>query len=119
MNCDELSNLLPDLVDGTLSAEQRAEAEAALPLCPECQHELELARQVRAFMVRLQAEYTNVHIPAGFETRLLSKVRTHHSNLDLLDLSSVAFVTWLVELLNLLGGLLDPQAQHQQSGTTS
>jgi Putative zinc-finger len=110
MNCDELANLLPDLVDGTLSDEQRAEAEAALPFCPECQRELVLARQVRAFMVRLQAEYANVHIPAGFETRLLAKVRLQHSGLDLLDLSSVAFVTWLVELLNLLGGLLDPQA---------
>jgi len=31
MNCDELANLLPDLVDGTLSDEQRIEAEAALP----------------------------------------------------------------------------------------
>src|SRR5579863_6780997 len=110
MNCDELANLLPDLVDGTLSDEQRAEAEAALPLCPDCQRELELARQVRAFMVQLQAEYAYVHIPAGFETRLLTKVRAQHSGLDLLDLSSVALVIWLVELLNLLGGLLNPEA---------
>lgn len=119
MNCDELANLLPDLVDGTLSDEQRAEAEAALPLCPESQRELELARQVRAFMVRLQAEYANVHIPAGFETRLLAKVRSQHSGLELLDLSSVAFATWLVELLNLLGGLLDPQTGSQRPGMTS
>jgi anti-sigma factor RsiW len=117
MNCDELANLLPDLVDGTLSEEQRAEAEATLPLCPECQRELEIARQVRAFMVRLQAEYANVHIPAGFEARLLAKVRAHHSGSELLDLSSVAFVVWLIEFLNLLGGLIDPGARNQQSGT--
>jgi anti-sigma factor RsiW len=119
LNCDELANVLPDLVDGALTDERRAEAEAALPRCPECQRELELARQVRAFMVRLQAEYANVHIPAGFETRLLAKVRAQHSGLDLLDLSSVAFMAWLVELLNLLGGLLDPKANNQQPGMTS
>jgi len=119
MNCDELASLLPDLVDGTLSDEQRIEAEAALPLCPECQRELELARQVRAFLVRLQAGYANVRIPAGFETRLLAKVRAQHSGVDLLDLSSVAFVAWLVELLNLLGGLLDPQVNNRRPGMTS
>jgi anti-sigma factor RsiW len=119
MNCDELANVLPDLVDGTLSDEQRTEAEAALPLCPECQRDLEIARQVRAFMVRLQAEYANVHIPATFEARLLARVRAQHSGVELLDLSSVAFVAWLVELLNLLGSLLDPQAGSQRPGMTS
>ena len=116
MTCDELASLLPDLVDGTLAEEQRAEAEAALPLCPECQHELELARQVRAFMVRLQAEYAAVQVPAGFEARLLAQVRAQHSGMEFLDLSSTALVVWLIELLNLLGGLLDPQAGNRQSG---
>ncbi len=117
MNCDELASLLPDLVDGTLSEEQRAEAEAALPLCPECQRELELARQVRAFMVQLQAEYVAVQVPAGFEARLLAQVRAQHSGKEFLDLSSTALVAWLIELLNLLGGLLDPQASNRQPGT--
>lgn len=116
MTCDELASLLPDLVDGTLAEEQRAEAEAALPLCPECQRELELARQVRAFMVRLQAEYAAVQVPAGFEARLLAQVRAQHSGMEFLDLSSTALVVWLIELLNLLGGLLDPQAGNRQSG---
>ena len=116
MTCDELASLLPDLVDGTLPEEQRAEAEAALPLCPECQRELDLARQVRAFLVQLQAEYAEVHIPAGFEARLMAQVRGHHSGLEFLDLSSIALITWLIELLNLLGGLLNPQASNQQTG---
>ena len=116
MTCDELAALLPDLVDGTLSDEQRAEAEAALPLCPDCQRELELARQVRAFMVRLQAEYAAVQIPADFEARLLAQVRAQHTGREFLDLSSTALVAWLIELLNLLGGLLDAQASNRQSG---
>ncbi len=109
MNCDELAMLLPDLVDGTLSDAQRAEAEAALPQCSECQQELEMARQVRAFMVRLQTEYANLRVPAGFEARLMAEVRTQHSGLEFLDLSSKAFAAWVVELLNLIGSLLDPK----------
>lgn len=119
MTCDELANLLPDLVDGTLPEEQRAEAEAALPLCQECQRELDLARQVRAFLVQIQAEYADVHIPAGFETRLMAQVRAHHSGLELLDLSSIALLTWMIELLDLLGGLFNLQASNQRTGGAS
>ncbi len=108
MNCKELSQLIPDLVDGTLSAEVLAEAEAVLPNCPDCQRELEIARQIRAFLVQLQAENSQFRVPAGFETRLLERVRRQSGGLDLLDLSSKAFATWLIELINLLGGLLEP-----------
>jgi len=108
MNCEELAQLIPDLVDGTVPASLLAEAEAALPQCPDCQQELALARQVRAFLLELQAEHADLRIPAGFEARLLAQVRVQHSGLELLDLSSKAFGMWLVELINLIGGLLDP-----------
>ena len=108
MNCEELAQLIPDLVDGTVPASLLAEAEAALPQCPDCQRELALARQVRAFLLELQAEHADLRIPAGFEARLLAQVRVQHSGLELLDLSSKAFGMWLVELINLIGGLLDP-----------
>lgn len=107
MNCEELAELLPDLVDGSLSAELLAEAEAALPGCPDCQRELEMARQVRTLLVALQAEYADIRVPAGFEARLLAHVRARHTGLEFLDLSSKAFVEWLLELLNLIGSLLD------------
>lgn len=119
MNCEELARLLPDLVDGALAEEQRAGAEAALPQCPDCQQELEIALQVRAFMVRLQTEYAHVRVPAGFEARLLAKVRAQHSALELLDVSSTLFAAWLVEFLNLVGGLLDPGASQPRSGAAS
>src|SRR5437764_6327049 len=108
MNCEELVQLIPDLVDGTVPASLLAQAEAALPQCPDCQRELALARQVRAFLLELQAEHADLRIPAGFEARLLAQVRAQHSGLELLDLSSKAFGMWLVELINLIGGLLDP-----------
>jgi hypothetical protein len=108
MNCDELAQLLPELVDGTLSEERRVAAEEALLVCPECQRELELARQVRVFLVQLQAENEQFRVPAGFEARLLAHIRQQSGGLDLLDLSSKAFVEWLIELIKLIGGLIDP-----------
>jgi len=108
MNCEELVQLIPDLVDGTVPASLLAEAEAALPQCPDCQRELALARQVRAFLLELQAEHADLRIPASFEARLLAQIRAQHTGLELLDLSSRAFGMWLVELINLIGGLLDP-----------
>ncbi len=119
MNCEELAGILPDLVDGTLTEEQRAEAEAALPQCPQCQQELEIALQVRAFMVRLQTEYAQARIPAGFEARLLAQVRAQHSALEFLDLSSTLFAAWLAEFLNLVGGLIDPGASQPRPGAAS
>jgi anti-sigma factor RsiW len=109
MNCDELAALLPDLVDGSLAADVRAEAEATLPQCPECQQELEIARQVHTMLLQLQAEHADLRIPAGFESRLLAKVRAQHSGKELFDLSTKTFVLWLLEFIELLGGLIDPQ----------
>jgi hypothetical protein len=108
MKCKELSALIPDLVDGTLAPEVQAEAEAALPGCPDCQHELEIARQIRALLLELQAQNEQFKVPPGFEARLLARVRSQSGGLDLFDLSSKAFGVWLVELINLIGGLLDP-----------
>lgn len=107
MNCEELAQLLPDLVDGRLAPARLAEAEAALPHCPDCQRELAIARQIRTLLVALQAEKADLRVPAGFEARLLAQIHKHHSALELLDLSSKAFALWLVELINLIGGLIE------------
>ena len=109
MNCDELAALLPDLVDGTLPDNLRAEAEATLPQCPECQQELEIARQVHAVLFQLQAEHADLRIPAGFESRLLAQVRAQHSGQEIFDLSAQAFALWLLEFIELLGGLINPR----------
>lgn len=108
MNCDELAQLIPDMVDGTLPPDVLTEAEAMLPHCPECERELAVARQIRSFLLRMQAENANLRVPVGFEARLLARVQAQHSSLELLDLSSNIFGAWLVEMLNLIGGLIDP-----------
>src|SRR2546421_10725101 len=108
MNCDELAQLIPDMVDGSLPPATLAEVQAALTQCPDCQQELAFAQQIRTFLIELQDENANIRIPAGFEARLLARVRAQHSGLELLDLSSKAFAEWLVELINLIGGLIDP-----------
>ena len=105
MTCEELEQLLPDLVDGTLAPELRAEAEAALAECPDCQRELTIAREVRTFLTQLEMQ--NVRVPAGFEARLLARVRKQEHYLELLDLPSRSFAFWLLEFMNLLGGLLN------------
>lgn len=115
MNCDELALLIPDLVDGTLPDEVGAEAEAAIPNCPECQQELEIALRVHTFLAQLQAEYADLRLPAHFEARLLQRVRTQQDGMELLNLSAQAFAAWLVEFINLLGGLLDPRMNRSQA----
>ena len=107
MNCEELTQLLPDLVDDTLVGDVRAQAEAALLECPDCQRDLEIARQIRTLLVTLQSQQPALRVPAGFEARLLARVRTQQAGLEILDLSSQTFVAWLVELINLVGGLIN------------
>lgn len=108
MNCEELAQLLPDMVDGTLAPHVLAEAQAALAHCPDCQREFEIASRVRAFLIQLQEEYVDLRVPAGFEARVIARVRAQSNGVELLDLSSRVLWEWLVELLNLIGGLLDP-----------
>jgi len=117
MNCEELTELLPDLVDGTLPDALRVEAEAALAQCPDCQRELEAARQIRTLFAALQAENVQLQVPAGFETRLLARVHKQRGGLELLDLSSQAFLMWVLELINLIGGLLNPDSVPGTSGS--
>jgi len=117
MNCEELAQLLPDLVDGTLPAPMLAEAEAALSECPDCRRELEAARQIRTFLIALQAENANLRVPDGFEARLLAQVHGQRTGLELLDLSSKAFIMWLIELINLIGAFIDPGSELRASGT--
>ena len=115
MNCEELTQLLPDLVDGTLPEAILAEAEEALSQCPDCQRELEAARQIHTLFATLQAENVQLSVPPGFEVRLLARVHKQRGGLELLDLSSRAFLMWVIELINLIGGLI---SQPTPSGVT-
>ncbi len=108
MNQEELTQLLPDLVDGIVTDEVRAEAEVALQLYPEIQRDLEIARQIRAVLATLQADYPDLRVPSGFEAKLLARVRQRSAGLDVLDLSCTTFTAWLVEFINLISGLLVP-----------
>ncbi|GAC1390860.1 MAG: hypothetical protein NVS4B11_34940 [Ktedonobacteraceae bacterium] len=108
MNQEELTSLLPDLVDGTLTDEIRAEAEVALQLYPEAQRDLDIARQIRTVLATLHADYPELRVPAGFEARLFARVRQRSAGLDVLDLSCTTFTAWLIEFINLISGLLMP-----------
>ena len=115
MNRDELNELIPDLVDGSVSEEQRTEAEQALPQYPDVQRDLEIARQIRTLLVSLQAENPELRLPANFEARLLARIRHENSKFDVLDLSCSTFAAWVIEFINLLGGVLAMFAPPQSS----
>ena len=108
MNCDELAELLPDLIDGTLAPETRAAAEEALPACPDCQRDLAIAQQVRTMLTSMQSQRPELRLPADFEVRLLARVRNQQANVDMVDLASLVFGAWLVEFINLLGDVFNP-----------
>jgi len=51
----DIRDLLPDLLNGTLAPDQRAEVEAHLLTCEDCQEEMELLRGMRRSMHRVSA----------------------------------------------------------------
>jgi hypothetical protein len=102
---DEEQARLADLADGTLTG---PEWETWLAGHPEAAAEVEIARRVRLLMVELRA--ASVEVPAGFEARLLARVREDKTLLDLLDLGLAGIGRTLIELLNALFGLFpEPQ----------
>lgn len=97
---------LTDLVEGTLSG---PEWDAWLEAHPDAAAEVAIARRVRALMVELRA--ASIVVPAGFEARLMERVREDTTLLDLFDLGLGGIGRALIELLNVLFGLLPaPQA---------
>ena len=108
MTCEELAELLPDLMDDTLPPDRKAEAELALAGCPDCQKELEAARNIRNFLAKLRAGNASLQPSAGFEARLFARIRREKHGLALIDLSSRGFGMWLVEFINIIGHLIAP-----------
>jgi anti-sigma factor RsiW len=106
MNCEELARLIPDIVEDQLPDALRAEVEAALPNCPDCQREIELARQVRVVLSTLRETYPQLQVPPGFEGRLLARLQRQQHGFELLDLSSQVFGSWIIEWINLISGLI-------------
>lgn len=119
MTCDQLAELLPELLDDTLAPDLKAEAEAALTNCPGCQKELEAARNIRTFLARLQSGNAELRPSKDFETRLFSRLRRQTHGLTLVDLTSRSFGLWLVELINIVGHLLNTNAAASGTSTTA
>jgi hypothetical protein len=98
---------LTDLVDGTLAG---PEWDQWLVEHPDAAVEVAMARRVRAFMIQLREE--GIAVPADFEARLLERIRADATLLDLLDLGLAGLAHTILEILNVLFGLLPaPQAQ--------
>ena len=110
MTCEELATLLPDLLDNTLPPDVLKEAQLALAACPDCQKELDAARQIRNLLAQFQAQAGQFQVSADFEVRLFARLGRQKHSLALLDLTSKSFGLWLIELVNLVGHLLDPKA---------
>ncbi|QBD82169.1 hypothetical protein EPA93_41800 [Ktedonosporobacter rubrisoli] len=113
MTDDELRELISELVDETLEESKRAKVEQALASNPDLQQELEIARQVRAFLVLMYGQNAQLQVPAGLEARLIARIRQQNKVGELVDLSSRLFGLWLVEFINLVGELFNPMASRQ------
>lgn len=98
---DDIDAIVPGLVDGVLSG---PEWDAWLVAHPDAAAEVAVARRVRSLLIELR-QYSPA-LPADFETRLLERVRTDRTLLDLLELSLSGAGRALVELINLLLDLL-------------
>jgi hypothetical protein len=97
--------IITDLADGNLSG---VEWETWLAANPAAAEEVALARRVHALVGRLQA--VDYDLPADFEARLLERVRTDATLLDLLDLGLSGVGRVLLDLLGALFAVF-PQPQ--------
>lgn len=75
---------------------------------PDIATEIEIARRVRTYVAELKN--LSIVVPPDFETRLMERIRTDHTLLDLLDLGLAGFTRAILELLDALFDLL-PTAQ--------
>ncbi|GAC1354848.1 MAG: hypothetical protein NVSMB42_12910 [Herpetosiphon sp.] len=96
---------IADIVDGTVDA---ATADRWLSQHPEQASEVLVARRVANLM--LEVRLASLDVPADFEARLIARLHDDRTLVDLLDLGLGGTVRTLLELLDLLFGLLRPQA---------
>jgi hypothetical protein len=78
--------------------------DAWLAAHPDVAAEIEIARRVRAYVAELKK--LSIVVPPDFETRLMERIRTERTILDLLDLGLAGFARAVLELLDALFDLL-------------
>jgi hypothetical protein len=108
MSFEELQPNITDLADGSLAG---PEWDQWLSLHPAEAAEIEVARRVRQLMAQLAR--AEIAVPQDFELRLMARIREDRTLLDLLDLFFADVSGMLIELINLLLGVL-PVPQPQQ-----
>ena len=106
MTCKELETYLPDLAEDALDAETRARLniDAHLQECPDCRVQLAQALVARRMAVRLRAQPARV--PVGFEARVMARIQAQNFGVDIVDFSYRGWLTWVVELIDLVFDLL-------------
>jgi hypothetical protein len=106
MDGDATNPSLADLADGLLAG---PEWDAWLSAHPEAAAEVAIARRVRLLMRQL--ERADIAAPPDFEARLMARIHEDRTLLDALDLGLAGFGRTVIELINILLGLLPaPQA---------
>ena len=98
-------NILADLADGSLAG---PEWDAWLANNPQSAAELAIAQRVRALLLQMGA--ADIPIPAGFEERLMARIRADRTVLELIDLGLTGMGQALIELINVLLSLLPAPA---------
>lgn len=92
---------LAERAEGTLDG---AEWETWAAAHPDAAAEILIAQRVRRLMIGLRD--MEIQVPADFEVRLMERVRGDKTLIDLLDLGLSGLGRAIIELLDLLFGLL-------------
>ena len=92
---DDTDAIVLDLIEGTLSGPQW---DVWLAEHPSAAAEVAIGRRVRSLLVELRS--SSLALSADFEARLLQRVRTDRTLLDLLELLLSGAGRAIVELLN-------------------
>jgi hypothetical protein len=108
-NLDWLIDLADQETDGDDLRESLLKRTSSAEELERATKEINISRRVSKLMIKLKT--AEIEVPADFEARLMTKVRNDETMLSLLEIYSTGFCSVLIELFNLISGLLpDPIA---------
>lgn len=111
-NCKTAEGYFSPYIDEALDQEEMQALQDHLRSCPDCLSRLAMAQQAVLLLQRLREE--DIALPEDFQARLIQRVLSGELALDALDFSWQGLLTTIVQLLDLVFGLLaGPQASGQ------
>jgi len=103
-DCKTAEGYFSPYIDGALDEEEMQAIQDHLRDCPDCLSRLAMAQQAVLLLQRLREE--DIALPEDFQARLIQRVVSGELALDALDFSWQGLLTTIIELLDLVFGML-------------